>query len=396
MEDILKKVKPSNFEEFMVNRKVNSFLKKLNKNLKDATAILGGSVAKNTWLKGNHDIDIFVMFDNDANASDRLENVLEKAFKDVDRIHGSRDYFQLRYKGLNFEVVPVLKIEKVKDAKNITDISPLHVEWVKSQKLKNILDEIRLAKAFAKAQNVYGAETYIKGFSGYVLEILTIYYKSFEKLVKAASAWQPHQIIDISRHYEGINKEKISLLILIDPIDNTRNAAAALSMEKFRKFVNACKGYLRNKDVDFFEKKKITLDDLQDKDLVIKVTPLKGKKDVVGTKILKCLEYITKELILEGYAVLESDWYWNEDALLWFKVKSIELPKFKRHYGPPTNKLDNIKQFKNKWSQEKIYIEGNRLYVNILRKNIFLKDFASNLIKSDEIKNYVESVKILK
>lgn len=396
MENILKKIKPSKFEEFMLNRKLNIFLKKLNKNLKEATAMVGGSVAKNTWLSGNHDVDIFVLFDNDANASDRLENVLERVFKDVDRIHGSRDYFQLRFKGLNFEVVPVLKIEKVKDAKNITDISPMHVQWVASQKNEKIADEIRLAKAFAQAQGVYGAETYVKGFSGYVLEILTIYYKSFEKLVKAASTWQSHQMIDISKHYEGLNKEKISPLILIDPIDKTRNAAAALSQEKFTRFVNSCKGYLRNKDVDFFEKKKITLDDLKDKNLVIKVTPLEGKKDVVGTKILKCLEYIEKELILEGYTITEADWYWNEDALLWFKVRDTELPKFKRHYGPPSNKTQNVKQFKLKWSHEKIYQEKDKVYVNIPRKNVLLKDFVSDLVKKEEFKDYVSSIKVLK
>src|SRR3989344_6031349 len=222
MDNLLKSIKPSKFEEFRSDSKVNSFLKRLNKNLKDAAAILGGSVAKNTWLKRNHDVDIFVLFNNDANASDRLENALEKSFKDIERIHGSRDYFQLRYKSLNFEIVPVLKIEKIKDAKNITDISPLHVQWVNSQKNEKISDEIRLSKAFAQAQGVYGAETYIKGFSGYVLEILTIYYKSFEKLVRAASGWQMHQMIDISRHYEGINKEKISPLIVIDPIDKAR------------------------------------------------------------------------------------------------------------------------------------------------------------------------------
>ena len=396
MDNILKNIKPSKFEEYRVDSKVNSFLKRLNKNLKDAAAILGGSVAKNTWLKGNHDVDIFVLFDNDANASDRLENVLEKSFKNVERVHGSRDYFQLRYKSLNFEIVPVLKIEKIKDAKNITDISPLHVQWVRSQKNEKISDEIRLSKAFAQAQGVYGAETYIKGFSGYVLEILTIYYKSFEKLVKAASGWQAHQMIDISKHYEGINKEKISPLMVIDPIDKARNAAAALSMEKFTKFINSCKGYLRNKSVNFFEKKKITLEDLKDRDLVIRVTPLNGKKDVVGTKILKCMEFIKDQLILEGYTIIESDWYWNEDALLWFKVKGIELPKFKRHYGPPLNKPDNVKHFKMKWAHEKIYTEGNRIYVNIPRKSIFLKDFASDLIRHPEIKNYVETIKILK
>lgn len=394
--DILQSLKPSKFEEFIINKRIGTFLKKLNKKLKDSEAILGGSVAKNTWLRGNHDVDIFVLFNNDKNASDILEETLKLVFKNVERIHGSRDYFQLIYKNLNFEVVPVQKIENIKEAKNVTDISPLHVKWVGSKATKKIADEIRLTKAFAQAQGVYGSETYVKGFSGYVLEIITIYYGSFEKLVKAATSWKTHEIIDISKHHESLNKSKISPLIVVDPIDKTRNAAAALSEDKFRRFINSCKGYLRNEDVNFFKKKELTLKDLDDKDVVIKVSPLKGKKDVVGTKILKCLEYIQKELIEEGYTILEADWYWNEDALLWFKVTSIELPKFKKHYGPPASKEEHMKQFKLKWRHEKAYEENGKIYVTIPRKNIFLKDFISDLVKDEELKNFVESVKILK
>jgi len=393
---VLKKIKPSKFEEYVIEKKVNSFLKKLNKNLNDSRAIVGGSFAKGTWLKGKYDIDIFVLFNDDTNASEYLESVLEVLFKNVKRIKGSRDYFQLNYMGLNFEVVPVLKINKVEEARNITDVSPLHVKWVRSKAGRKLCDEIRLTKAFARAQGVYGAETYVKGFSGYVLEILTIYYKGFENLVKGASKWKPYQVIDISKHYEGINKSKVSCLIVVDPIDRERNAAAALSMDKFKKFVNSCNGYLRNKNINFFEKRKITLNDLEDKDLVLKVKPLEGREDVVGTKILKFLQFVEKELIGEGYKVNESDWYWDGDALIWFKVHSVELPKYKKHCGPPLDKKENVKEFKLKWRHEKIYTENNRLYVFIPRRNIFLKDFVKDLLKNSDIKKYVKNVKILK
>ena len=57
---------------------------------------------------------------------------------------------------------------------------------IRKKKIKGkILDEIRLAKAFCHANGCYGAESYIKGFSGYALELLVYHYGSFQKFVKA-------------------------------------------------------------------------------------------------------------------------------------------------------------------------------------------------------------------
>ena len=62
LKTVLDSIKPSKEEEKQVKKVVGAFLDKLNKNLKDAKAVLGGSGAKNTWLKGSHDIDVFVQF----------------------------------------------------------------------------------------------------------------------------------------------------------------------------------------------------------------------------------------------------------------------------------------------------------------------------------------------
>ena len=56
-------IKPTEKEEAEVKKKVDDILDKINKNLKDAKAILGGSGEKGTWLKDAHDADIFMLFD---------------------------------------------------------------------------------------------------------------------------------------------------------------------------------------------------------------------------------------------------------------------------------------------------------------------------------------------
>ena len=126
---VLKKIKPNNKEKKKTEKKVNEFLSKLK--LENAEAFIGGSYAKNTWLKGKHDIDIFILFNNEDNISDKLEKFIKKYFKKYERIHGSRDYFLINFKKINFELVPVVKIKNYTEAKNITDVSSLHVKWVK-------------------------------------------------------------------------------------------------------------------------------------------------------------------------------------------------------------------------------------------------------------------------
>ena len=385
---------PSKIEEFVLNKKSTTFIKKLNKNLKGAEAIIGGSVAKGTWLKGEHDVDVFVLFYKDGRLSDILEYALKKSFKNVERIRGSRDYFQIRVYGLNFEIVPVLKIKNAKDAKNITDVSPMHIAWVKKN-IGKLNNDVRLLKRFCKAQCVYGAESYIKGFSGYVTEILIIYYKGFENLVKNAVNWKSGMVLDVEAHKSKIEKSKLSPLVIIDPVDNKRNACAALSEEKFKRFISACKGYLTNPGKNFFEVKEINIKDLKDKDIILRVFPLEGRKDVIGAKILKCLEIIKNKLKEEGYVVVESDWYWNKEALFWFKVKSIELPPYKKHYGPPIYMKENVNDFRLKWKGYNILEEG-KIYVNIPRENIKLSDFMKKLIKNEDFKGYVAGIRIVK
>ncbi len=192
---MLNRIKPSKEEEKVALDLANAFLKKLNAGLKGAKAILGGSLTKGTWIKGTNEIDIFVQFDynkyKDKNLeiSDILEKHLKKKWK-VERLHGSRDYFHIKQNGFTLEIVPILKITKEEQAVNITDISPLHAEWVKKSSNEKIRDQIRLLKQFCKGNNCYGAETYIGGFSGYVCEILTICYKSFENVLKASQSWK--------------------------------------------------------------------------------------------------------------------------------------------------------------------------------------------------------------
>ncbi|MBD3259237.1 hypothetical protein GF371_01240, partial [Candidatus Woesearchaeota archaeon] len=231
-----------------------------------ADVVLGGSAAKNTYLK-DYDLDIFVRFHKNPD-SDLLEVVLKNAFKKVERLHGSRDYFRIYYKGIEYEIVPVLKIIRASQAENVTDVSMLHVEWVKKH-LKNP-EEVKLAKLFCKAQDVYGAESYINGFSGYILEILIVKYGSFMKLMEAVSRWKPGIIIDVANHYKNrqavmrkLNIAKLqSPIIVIDPTQKDRNAAASVTLETFCTFIFAARQFLENPSKKWFVKRKFSIKEI--------------------------------------------------------------------------------------------------------------------------------------
>ncbi len=394
-EAVLKKIKPTQDEELVLSKKVSIFLKNLNKNLKGAKTVLGGSFAKGTWLSGNHDVDIFVVFEKGENISDELERSLKKSFKSVERVHGSRDYFWVREEGLTFEIVPVLKIKKASEAKNVTDVSVLHVDWVKRHSTLELRDQIRLAKKFFRAQKVYGAETYIKGFSGYVTEILVIYYGSFLKLLKHCMHWKKGMVIDLGAHGENLEKYSGSPLILIDPVQPTRNAAAALSEEKFNKFILACRKFVQKPFEKSFEELSVDLKELKEKDVVLQVEPLEGKRDIVGTKMLKVFEELVKELENNGFTIKEKEWSWDEKAYFWFSVKEKVLEKMYKHRGPPIKMKKYVEEFKKKHKGLKLLKEKNYVYILKEREYRDLNECVKKLIKKKSIQCRVKKIKVL-
>src|SRR3989338_6424479 len=326
LDEVLESIQPDKDYEKDIFEKLSVIIKKVNKGQKHIKAILGGSGAKGTWLR-TFDADIFVLFDYNKfkdksdKLSDVLEKILKKRFKNIIRLHGSRDYFQIRQNKFTFEIVPILKIRKAEQAKNITDVSPLHSKWVLNH--KKLINEMKLTKQFCQAQNFYGAESYIRGFSGYICEILTAYYGSFLNLIRNAAKWHLKVVVDVERYYKGkdvfklVNTSKlVSPLIVIDPVQKDRNAAAALSFEKFEAFKKAAKEFLQKPSKEFFVKKDMVAISLSEKSskhklIRIKAISLSGKADIIGTKLLKIYEFFKNELKKHDFKIIKKTFVKN-------------------------------------------------------------------------------------
>ena len=409
LSEVLINIKPSKQYEKEILEKANNIINKINKRVKDAKAILGGSGAKGTWLK-TFDADIFVKFnytkfkDKSDKLSDILEKFLKKNFK-VTRLHGSRDYFQIRQGKFTFEVVPILQIKKAEQAKNITDVSPLHSNFV--LKHKNLVDDMKLTKQFFKAAKVYGAESHIRGFSGYVCELLTIYYGSFLKLIKAIPKWKEKTVIDIKNYYKNknvfleINRSKLtSPLIVIDPTQKDRNAAAALDYEKLSILRNRAREFLKKPSKDLFKIKILTEQEIrkkfQKKNLVmLKAKPLNKKEDVAGAKMLKAFHYIEKQLNFYDFKVIESDmlWHLKNTSLLYYVLKNNKLSKTMELPGPPLKVKYHVALFKKK--HKKTFIKNKRIFAVEKRKFTYSKDFVKNIIKTSNVKDNINNIKLI-
>ena len=187
LKEVLEKIDLFPEEMEIIKEKLDGFLEKIKKEIKEnsigAEIFVGGSFAKKTMIKKEkYDIDVFVRFDKKYSDEEMVlvtKNLLKNC-EEVLTIHGSRDYFKIKLdENLLIELIPVKKISNSSQAENITDLSYSHVNYInKKIKDKKILQEIKIAKAFCYANNCYGAESYINGFSGYSLELLIYYYKT--------------------------------------------------------------------------------------------------------------------------------------------------------------------------------------------------------------------------
>ncbi|MGY4884834.1 MAG: nucleotidyltransferase domain-containing protein [Nanobdellota archaeon] len=387
IKEILEKIKPSEEELKNIRNNVISFSNEIKDRLKktkiDAEIFVGGSFAKGTVIKkGKYDVDVFIRYDKKYK-NEELSNITQEILgqaQNISVIHGSRDYFRINY-GENFfiELIPVKKITNPKEHENITDLSYLHVRYItKKIKQKNMLDEIKVAKAFCYAKGCYGAESYIHGFSGYSLELLVYYYKGFEKFVKAMTKVDVKKdklIIDMEKKFKSrkeilmdLNSSKLnSPIILIDPTYKQRNVLAALNKETFEKFQKSCNEYLKNPSIDQFEVKKPDIEKIKEDSvkkgkefMQIQAVTSKPEGDIAGSKLLKFYNYLTKE-ISRFFVINNKGFDYNEgkSAIFFFVV---EKKNDIIYAGPNVEDKDNSAKFRSE--HKEVYEKEGKLYAN--------------------------------
>lgn len=431
-EKILNIIKPSEEEHKFRVTVVDDIIKKFEKIASDkkykVSFFVGGSFGKNTYLKNSSDVDLFARFDknyDDGKISSFLREILDLSGINYKKQKGSRDYYSFEFVSskikFKFEVVPNRNVSLAKDMINTTDVSPLHVEFLKEKIKSNpdLCDEIRLAKQFFKAKGLYGAESYINGLAGHVIDILIAYYGSLENLINDISNWGKEHYVDINGFYKSVDDakaklddDKLSNLIVVDPILKTRNAARALSSENYSKLLilgnNFVDFHFKDFNVEKFDLRKT----IKNSKKFAKVNKLKSyfyvfnldvsgsSEDIVGSKLLKLQKKMKAEFESYDFRVFLDKFYIDlkqNICLFVYFFENDEVPELKKIIGPFVYLKDAVNSFITQ--RPYYFIEGDRIYSYDKRKITKLKQIAFLDLKICEKKvnkdmSFIKKIKI--
>lgn len=339
--------------------------------------ILVGSAARDTWLSGDRDIDIFIAVPEDGNLGDALEIAREIAPVHEER-YAEHAYVHARIDGFDVDLVPCYDVRDPSKIKSAVDRTPFHSRYV-SERIKGMEDEVLLLKQFMKGVGVYGSDLKTGGFSGYLAELLVIHYGSFLRVLEGASSWRPGKRIDIAQ-----GADLRAPLVVIDPVDPKRNVAAALTLDRMFQFVAAARCFLRSPDISFFfppEAHRMSPDEIRaeierrgTEFILLEISAPDMVDDVLYPQMRKAEASIKNLLEREGFQVLRSDvnLVRGEDvkARLLFELSIWELPSVRIHTGPPIWEAEHVSRFVkgNPSPLSGPYIDNGRLVVEIPRR----------------------------
>lgn len=363
---ILRKITPKRTEK----KETLQFSSKISKNLNEkllssgivAKVQIQGSIAKDTWLAGEKDIDIFILLSK-KNTREIFTKVLDivKSFVGTNwtEAYAEHPYVKAQIDNYKIDFIPCFKIEKVNEKASSVDRTPLHTSYVKDHLNHEIKNEIRLFKQFLHGIGIYGAEIKVKGFSGYLCEILILYYGSFVKTLQGMATYRFGQLIDIENYYkERIEQAKLAFdapLIVIDPVDADRNVAAAVSEDRLGELIMASKLFLTEPDVSYFYPKKtepLSTQAFENKlryigfDLVFVVFKnSENIPDILWGQLYKTSQALKGVMVQNDFQVIRNV-VWSDEKeinIIVFILGSNTISSIKRHPGPPIDSREATK-----------------------------------------------------
>jgi tRNA nucleotidyltransferase (CCA-adding enzyme) len=327
-----------------------------------------GSVAKNTWLREAPDIDIFMQVSPNVpreSFGTIYLGIAKEATSNAVQIErfAEHPYLEVIVDQIRVNIVPCYAVQKG-EWKSATDRTPYHTDYAKALLNERLCGEVRLLKRFMKGTNVYGAEIKVGGFSGYLCELLVLFYGSFRKVLSAAADWKPRTLIDPEGYYEKRERELRLIfeepLVIVDPVDRRRNAASAVRRERLDEFVAASRAFLKQPELRFFypprsrppalrtlirtiEKRGTCL-------IFIQLGEVDTVPDILWGQLYRSQRSLGRLLEGYGFAVVR-DTVWSDEStmsLFLIEVQRRLLPALKKHLGPPLEKKAECERFLEK------------------------------------------------
>ncbi|WP_424358533.1 CCA tRNA nucleotidyltransferase [Methanocella sp. MCL-LM] len=342
-------------------------------------AIHVGSTARDTWLRGKRDIDIFLMFPP-STPRERLEleglQLARSISNDYEEKYAEHPYISAVYKSYDIDLVPCFNVPDASKIQSAVDRSPFHNQYVLAH-INGLNDEARLLKQFMHGVGVYGSELRTMGFSGYLSELLIVKYGAFLEVVKAGANFYRGLVIDIEGHMDK-TVEHPEPLIVIDPVDPKRNVAAALSEQKLYEFIDACRRFQRAPNVDMFFPPTVEpmdepelLEVINDRGTLLLTITFRAPdivEDTLYPQLRKAEESVVRMLELHEFKVYRSGvWSNGTRCAIVLEMLVWSLPNIERHLGPPLEQREHAERFGTKY--QNAYVFGYRYAVDIPRKH---------------------------
>ncbi|MBS7635026.1 CCA tRNA nucleotidyltransferase [Candidatus Bathyarchaeota archaeon] len=372
----------------------------------DAIVQIEGSIAKDTWLAGEKDIDIFILLPKDY-GKEIFTRVLEAAKRvsgdNYLEAYAEHPYIEAYINGFTVNFVPCFRIEEASEAKSSVDRTPFHTLYVKSHVNEKVKNEIRLLKRFMHGIGVYGAEIKIGGFSGYLCEILTLYYGSFIRVLEAASKWRKGEVIDIEGYYKSYEDARRIFqnepLIVIDPVDRNRNVASAVRLDRLSEFVMASRLFLKKPYIEFFYPSEIEAYSAEDligaisskgtAFIFIKTGTIRAVPDILWGQLYRSQKALANLIEQFDFEIMRSNVWSDEKStnIFIFELRSRSLPNVRKHIGPPIEKIEDCEKFLRKHLNSHLTLSGPRIEGDklVIEKKRRYKDVVDLLM--DNLKN---------
>src|SRR3972149_10466057 len=126
----------------------------------NAVVRVEGSIAKNTWLREEPDVDIFMRLPASIPRKDLGKISLEitreatEGSKQIERF-AEHPYLEAFVEGVRVNIVPCYAVKRG-EWLSATDRTPFHTDYVKKRLNKTLRNEVRLLKKFMQGIGVYG------------------------------------------------------------------------------------------------------------------------------------------------------------------------------------------------------------------------------------------------
>ncbi len=349
-----------------------------------------GSASRGTCRKGDKDVDVFVLFPRETSRRELEDKGLEvgkEVFENLGTEHhveyAEHPYTKGLINGHEVEIVPCYDVSAEKIQSSV-DRTPHHTRWVKENLDKDQRRDVVALKKFLEAQNLYGSSLKVKGFSGYLCEVLIAYYGSFEDLISEASSWDRDKRIE----FESSEKQFESSFVVVDPVDSDRNVAAVLSQANYAKFIFKAWQLEKNPSVSMFKASdefnefelKQEVDNRADF-LVLKFEKPDEVEDIVYPQLRKFERLLTKKLEGSGFRLYDSGVFAEEKAYVFFELDRT-LPETEIVKGPQVyHNETHLTEFSGKYSN--IFAEDERLCAKTIREFTDARELLKSFLDRD-------------